>query len=304
MHTPKTRILKSIDRFACLSIVQAGKLAGYTIGSEKGSYTRVSTITNELFSEGLIDYANLPTETAFGRPTRLYVTTPEGRKELRLSDIPIHTDRPPFDAKYLVGRAKREGKEPRKLPEYWRHVHDSNWFLINAHLWKATTSEASFRRMLTEIDTHKEKGDYPITVTLGDGTQIGIIPDGLLEVIYDGKGGFRFLVELEHDNYSEMDFRQKVRAYTILASGPNIKLYGSATLTVLFLATRGEEHRKRLLTWIAKELRELDKEEFAPLFRVTGGDPSGMSLFIEPVWSIPAVSHGFGDYEPHFLFEG
>jgi hypothetical protein len=283
----------AINRFQCLSIAQVIRIVGYS----PKNYPNVSARLTEMFKDKWVDYGMLPHESALGGITKLYVLAPAGREELRLLGEEIISDRTPFDSSRLAGK----GEKPKKLSEYWRHVMHSNDFLITAHQWKPP--EVTFRRMLTEMDIHSLKKEYPVSVTLGDGTKTGVQPDGLLEVVHEQHGGFRFVIELEHDNYEESAFRKKVRAYTVFATGPAEKLYGTSTLTVLFLATRGEEHRKKLLKWIAMELRELGKPDYWYLFCVTGVAPTDLSLFTEPVWNVPAVEPGYGDYEPRYLFD-
>jgi len=285
------RILRALNLFHVLTIKQTAKLTGF---NPETSYTTVSTLMTELFKHGLVDYGMLPHEKARGGATKLYILTPSGRDALRGIGI-VSEGRQLFKPEQ---RASTSGEQAKKLGEYWRHVMLSTDFFITAHLWQAQQPEVVYRRMLTELDIYRDKAHYPVPLELPNFRPGGVIPDGLLEVVHPVYQGFRFWLEVERDQYHESDFRLKIRALVAFAEGPNLSLYGTRTLTILIVATKGEEHCKKLLRWIAMELQELGKQNYAPLFRVTAVPPDALQLFTQAVWYIPM------DTAPHALFSG
>lgn len=134
----------------------------------------------------------------------------------------------------------------------------------------------------------------PVTVELPDGGRQTLIPDGWVALhVADGDGRYQacFALELDRGHVEQKRWRRKVAALVAWwTTGAYTAAFQAHSLTIAVVATPGEGRRIELLRWTAAELSELEQQDQADLFRVTGvaaDQVSPAAFVLAPSWYRP-----------------
>jgi protein involved in plasmid replication-relaxation len=160
-------------------------------------------------------------------------------------------------------------------------------FLVAAHVW--SKQQDTFKLVDTKIS-------YQLTGEIGEQR---VIPDSWL--LFERKDGRRGAILLEIDRGTEYQkqFKEHVASrLEFVRSGACERLLGENVYRVCYVSVGNspykETRRKTMMLWTREVLRELEKENWASIFRFTdvGIDVYSANLFEEPVWFQPDSSKG------------
>ena len=278
-------LVRAINRYDAMTIKQVGRYFHLA----DGSYTAYSQRLAKLAAEKVLSRKWIPHPTMLrGGPLVVYILGPKGRELLRSHGDAVKR----FDFGH--------GEEISK------HNWHSLWVtdvLISAQLWVEATPGVWLATQLSDFDFKRDRR-FPSVVTWGDGTRHGVAMDSLLAFVFEDteKDDKQYLIELETGTHAPAAVREKVKNLVLFVQD-FAKVFGTDLFSgYLFLAMgikdlSPDDHRKMILNAIAQQLREMDVEHYAPLFRVTACPPDRTKLFTEPVWWMP------GDYDPYPLLD-
>ena len=201
----------------------------------------------------------------------MYLLTPLAAKYLAALDIAVDT---PI----------REAKVANLKAEPLRH----NRYMNTAIMLFECACEASARYRLEEIYPERFFKKQPFVMP----NKWKQIPDSAVLISRLGADGWEshlFAFEIQHDsNWTTGDIRQKVRHYlTIEEEGMHISHLGlpnDTSLWVLFFATQGETHARKIKRATEEEMKAQGKRD-VNLFRIAPF--TGENVYVEPVWQRP-----------------
>src|SRR4051812_16109203 len=125
------KILRLINHYDCLTILQVGRALGYA----KSSYTYASERLKHLTDTSFLERKLLPHENPRGGPTWVYKLGPEGRKVLKAAGVIV----PRFEM----------GKRADVVSIFLRHSLLVNDFFITAHQWARENPAVELAGMIT-----------------------------------------------------------------------------------------------------------------------------------------------------------
>lgn len=198
-------------------------------------------------------------------------------------------------------------------PDYASHLSRSylahhltlTRFLVAATTWAG--KQADFR--LSQVRTSYELEREPATVTIsreGKRETLKVIPDAwvLFERLKRGEHErfFPVLLEIDRGTEDSRKFKQHIRSRIefIKKGGAYSKIFGTGAVIVAY-ATTGEQpeyretRRKTLCAWTQEVLVELNKANWATIFRFHSFTPAELypnnlaehPIFSQPVWYQP-----------------
>lgn len=130
----------------------------------------------------------------------------------------------------------------------------------------------------------------PVRVALEDGSSVGVIPDGWLDIrIRESSSEYQscFALEVDRGTAEQRAWRRKVRALLAWSRGPYVEAFGTTSLTVAVVATPGERRCRELIRWTEAELNALGAHAEADLFRFSGQSAATLQpveFFLAPQW--------------------
>ncbi len=134
--------------------------------------------------------------------------------------------------------------------------------------------------------TERQLKRRPVRVSLPDGRQTSVIPDGWLELQLEPEPPVAIALELDRGSEGQPRWRDKVQALGAWASGPYQEAFASDNLTIA-IVTQSEARREQLADWTARELEASHQTQLAPLFLFTSESPvrrPPWEFFCTSVW--------------------
>lgn len=110
----------------------------------------------------------------------------------------------------------------------------------------------------------------PVRVQLPGGATASVIPDAWVDLRIMSRYQECYCLELDRGTTEQKAWRRKVAALIAYASGPYQETFGTASLTIVVVATPGEGRRDQLIRWTEAELTAAGQADQAGLFRFTG----------------------------------
>lgn len=130
----------------------------------------------------------------------------------------------------------------------------------------------------------------PVRVRLPVGVTASVIPDAWVDLRIMRRYQECYAVELDRGTTEQKAWRRKVAALMAYANGPYQETFGTASLTIVVVATPGEGRRDQLIRWTEAELSAAGRADQAGLFRFTGVSVAQMSpenVFMGAGWRRP-----------------
>lgn len=130
----------------------------------------------------------------------------------------------------------------------------------------------------------------PVRVRLPDGVTAGVIPDAWVDLRIMRRCRECYAVELDRGTTEQKAWRRKVAALMAYANGPYQEAFGTASLTIVVVATPGAGRRDQLIRWTEAELAAAGRAEQSGLFRFTGvpvAETSPEMIFMGAGWRRP-----------------
>lgn len=194
---------------------------------------------------------------------------------------------------YLVGRRYRPSEMRQLAYLHLAHTLALNDVMIALELLCRSRPDVRIAEVRHERDLKLE----PVMVSLPDGTQRGVIPDGWVDLRIAGRYQECYAFELDRGTTAARPWRRKVAALVSYADGPYQQAFGTRSLTVAVIATPGEGRAAQLQRWTEAELRSMGREDAAGLFRFCGAPLPGRCpapFFQSAAWRTPLS----GDPQP------
>jgi hypothetical protein len=208
------------------------------------------------------------------------------------------------------------GHNTRISKHNW-HALYVNSILTHANVWADKTPGAEVAAQMTDFDFKRHKR-FPYKVTEGDGTKNSIAMDSLLAFKFADKDADdkQFLIELETGSQAPAALREKIKRLVLFNHNGGFQdvfetdLFSGYLFFAMGIHDRltPDDHRKMILREIAKTLRDMSMEHYAPLFRVAaypmeftkifktkpGEEPTDPSIyFTRPLWYFPGYYDGY-----------
>jgi hypothetical protein len=280
------QLVRTINSFDAMPVRQVARLYHLSEGS-RTEYSPYLTNLPELTVK------RIPHPTAEqSRPPNVLIVSPRGHKLMRDRGFGDEIKRYGFGHNRLISA------------DHW-HSFWVNDILVSALVFADDTPGVTVATRMTDFDFNREK-QYHYTVQLGENTKQTVKPDGLVAFSFPDKVGEdrQYLLELETGTNAMAKVRRKVKAQVVFLKEYGFqKTFGSDLFSGFLYIAMGleehgsaENHRTAILTNIALALREMNAEEFAPLFRVTSCAVDSTKLFTDPMWYFP------GYFDPFRLF--
>lgn len=130
----------------------------------------------------------------------------------------------------------------------------------------------------------------PVRVRLPNGSTAGVIPDAWLDLRIENRYQECYCLEVDRGTTEQQAWRRKVAALIAYAGGPYQSTFGTASITIVVVATPGEGRRDQLMRWTAAELTAAGRVDQAGLFRFTGVPVAQLSpevVFLGAHWRRP-----------------
>lgn len=259
------RVLRTVLRYRQVSAEQVRR-ALYGRGSLKYAYARLKR---------LVDGGYLLHHQPPGGGPGVYWLGGKGRRHLELRGLDVP-----------------ERYRPAEVHEhasiFYRHALAVADVLVAADLL-ARHPAVDVEAMLHNADLQRR----PVSVTLGDGQQRRVVPDGWIDlVVQEAEERFHvpLVLELDRGTHERRRFQAKIEALLAFADGPYQVAYGRKSLTIIVVATPGDARRTELMAWTEAVLKDHHAEPEADLFRFTGMDPAAVAAadwFLAPWWHVP-----------------
>lgn len=239
-----------------------------------GARTSAQALLLALYRGGYVLRQHVPPEDGLtGKGTYVYALAARGRAHLAAQGRDLA---PRFRPADFAQRSRYT----------LRHTLETNAFLIDL----ARLCRTDPRIRLACVRSEHELRRAPTAVALPGGRTATVVPDAWADLrIRGGDGTYRasYLVEVDRATRERRSFQAKIEKLVALVAGPYEQAYAApaAAVTIAFVATRGEAHAARLVSWIEQELARLDQTRLAPLFVVTPYAPlhdAPAALFLAP----------------------
>jgi hypothetical protein len=270
LSTVDLNILKLINLYDALATWQIQRAMGWK------SETYTSERLGPLVKAGLVERKRMPHEKGLGGAAWVYKVGTVGKKILIQAGVPVH--------RFAMG------KRP-VVSIFMRHSLLVNDFFISAELWRKQAGNVEIRGIMNDFDfTRDVRFPYPVP-----GGKYK--PDGWIDIVINKADRYCFTVEVETGTHEAAAVKKKVQNSVLFADHGYQAVYGTDVLTSLWFAEEGTEHRKEILKAMAQQLREMNREEMAEVYRVTAVKPDDLALFTTNCWYMA------GDDDPHPLFD-
>ncbi len=255
-------ILRALYRYHYLTSAQLTRLL-YSAGSGSKVRARMKKLTDADYCLSLF----LPRPTRGGSTPAIYTLTAKGYAYLAAQGVE-------------VTRRYRPSERGELTYLFLSHTLAVSDVLIGAELLPRHQQTMVLRRMVHELDLKRQ----PAKVTLGDGLQVAVIPDGWLDFAVDRQVRACLTLELDRGSEHVSRFRRKIAALLAYAQGPYTAQFGAESLTIATVAAPGEQRREELKRWTEAELTAQRLEGEADLFRFTSLAPDSdpATLFLAP----------------------
>lgn len=250
-------ILSDLLRYGLMSPAQVARLR-YAPGARTYAYARLK----ELADSGHLVAVNGLRPARRGSGQICYVLAPSSIKHLRLLGLDVPRR---YKATELTSLSY----------VFFAHILAGNDVLIAAELLARDTPHVEVETLTPERALKRELRQRPLKVTLPDGTETGIEPDGWLSLLVaEADSRFRYPIALEVVRTSERtDWQRKVLAY-VVGIEALLAHFGVPALTVA-VTTPSQAKRDKVLAWTQDVLAKRSDPRIT--FRVTGADPVGLS---------------------------
>lgn len=167
-----------------------------------------------------------------------------------------------------------------------RHTLEINAFLINLQLLARTRPELRVAQVTHEHELHRT----PVQVTLPSGKTARVVADAWIDLRIKGPDGvyqMSWWSEIDRQTRERHSFQQKIERLLCLLPQPYEAAFDAPAdaLTIAFVASGGDNHAKRLCTWIEQELTRQQRADLANVFSITptmGIDDDPEELFLSP----------------------
>lgn len=275
---PGRDVLLALGRYRSLTSYQINRLL-YANRSPTFVYEALAALR----AAGYATDANWIARRATGAPRKLWCLTHRGGLALSREGVP--------DVSLPRHRARRSGT-------VLEHLHDLNDVLITCELLAARTPGVELLGFKHDDALRRQ----PTPVTLPDGRQSAVVPDGWVAYGFPPDGRVAcFTVELDRGLEGRDQWSTKIRALVAFASGqpsPYERAFGYRTLTVLVVVRPAPMQRVKtpagrlaeLLAWTEAELEAQGKRSWGPFFRFTEHWTEEMAphaFFGTPAWAAP-----------------
>ena len=117
-------------------------------------------------------------------------------------------------------------------------------------------------------------------------TQKGVVPDGWVDFRIGERIQVCLWLEMDMGTMDQKPFRKKTSSLVAFSREGYRKVFGTPSLTIAIVTLAGEQRRTNILSWIQRELTELQREDVADLFRVLCVSPEEMTpehLFLSAI---------------------
>lgn len=261
-------ILRVLARYQYLTAQQIRRLA-----YAAGSLTYVQMKLKRLSETGYLERLFLPRPSRTGSAPTIYCPT---RKTLAL------LERQGIE----VPRRIRSSEVRAHAYLFLAHTLAVNDVLVAAELLCRDQPQLELASLCHELALKRQ----PLQVTLGDGSSVGVIPDGWLDIrIHELSREYQscFALEVDRGSVEQRAWRRKVRALLAWSRGPYVKAFGTTSLTVMVVATPGGRRCRELMRWTEAELHTLGAQGESDLFRFTGQSATTLQpveFFLTPQW--------------------
>ncbi len=255
-------------------------------------YLSARQIVRLLYSPGSLSYvqARLKVLCAAGYLRRCFLPRPS-----RTGSAPLVYALSRRSASLLT----RQGIEARATS--WRSASQAHSYLFLAHTLAVNDVLISAERLcqlnerfeLSAMQHERDLKRRPTPVTLDDNLTVGVVPDGWLDIRVHLPGGDYqccLALELDRGTIQQRAWRQKLKALLAWSRGPYLNVFGTSALTIAVACTTGPLRRQQLLSWTEAELRTLNREEDAALFRFCAESALQLepeTYFLGPGWYRP-----------------
>ena len=265
-------LLLALSRYFYLTVSQVTRLL-----YAPTSHTYAQARLKRLADGGCLQRHFLPRPTRTGSAPLVYSLARRGLNALR-------------EWGHHVERRHRPAEVRQLAYLHLAHTLALNDVLIALELLCRSTPDLLMAEVRHERDLKLE----PVMVTLPDGTQRGVIPDGWVDLRIAGRYQECYAFELDRGTTAAKAWRRKVAALVAYADGPYQQAFGTRSLTVAVVATPGEGRSAQLRRWTEAELRSMGREDAAGLFRFCGASLAGRhpaQFFSSEAWQAPLSNH-------------
>jgi hypothetical protein len=276
MLTPSDAdILSIVKKLPYPTLTQLLRFFGYSHNSRKYLGSRLK----KMVAAKLLHTESLPRDTAFGNLPLVYTLGTEGIAYFRQKGLNVQ---------YLSPKERKLGKSS------YDHPREINDVLVAARQLQHLVPEIELTEFLHDGVLQR----HPVKVTLPDakGTGGKVIPDGFLKFHLSPPFAdpdhpvLAAVFELDRDTEDVYDFKTKISKYFPFADGPYQQEFGTESLHILWIATRGGSRRlHQMRRWTLEELTKKEKLEYADLFRFVSVPLANACIvprgfFLSPCW--------------------
>ena len=271
------RILEALARYHFLVTEQIVELF-----YAPSSWPWVKQQLRTLRQHGLVERVGVPLK-ARGAPKSVFYLSSAGYRLIKELEEDLGLD--------LPARYRRQERQPEN-PFLLVHDLEITDFLIQMELLGRQRVDIAIANIIHDRDMQRR----PIAIGPAGrrGRNLSLIPDGGIVLNHHAAGHvwkYVFLLEIDRAGHSVRAWKRKMRNYvTYITGGYHQERWGSDSLTVLIVATRGTGRSERLKAWTEEVLVECNADEEYDRFcfaDLRPGEWSPEEIVFTPFWQQP-----------------
>ena len=161
-------------------------------------------------------------------------------------------------------------------PMFLRHTLAVNDFLIAASKLPSVSPDIAVSGILHDWTLKR--------------TQKNLVPDGWIDFRIGERIQVCVWLEMDMGTMDQKPFRKKIASLVAFSRQSYSQVFGTQSLTIAIVTLAGEQRRTNILSWIQKELIDMQKEDTADMFRVLSVAHEDMTpehLFLSAICSRP-----------------